>query len=100
MYEIDPTRTDLIAEFDANPDGPHSHELALVLNRLRIGPLEERYIVVCTKPRREWAVARMPTERGQPLAFIEGAVFDNPDDASRKVFRLRWRAVTGEDVAA
>ena len=99
MHQIDPTRTDLIAEFDANPDGPHSHELALVLNRLRIGPLEERYIVVCTKPRQAWAVARMPIERGQPLEFVDGAVFDNADDASRRVFRLRWQAVTGQEVA-
>jgi hypothetical protein len=99
MYTIDPKRTDLIAEFDANPDGPHSHELALVLNRLRIGPREERFIVICTKPRQEWAVARMPTERGQPLEFVEGAAFDNVDDASRKVFRLRWQAVTGQEAA-
>ena len=27
MYEIDPTRTDLIEEFDQNPGGPYSPEL-------------------------------------------------------------------------
>jgi hypothetical protein len=96
MYRIDPSRDDLIKEFDANPDGPHSHELAMVLNRLRLGPLEERFIVVCTKPRQAWAVARMPTQRGCPLEFVNGAVFDNPQDASRRVFRLRWQAVTGQ----
>ena len=99
MHAIDPTRTDLIAEFDANPDGPHSHELALILNRLRIGPREERFIMICTRPRQEWVVARMPTERGQTIDLVEGAVFDNADDASRKVFRLRWQAVTGQDAA-
>lgn len=99
MHTIDPTRTDLIAEFDANPDGPHSHELALILNRLRIGPREERFIMICTRPRQEWVVARMPTERGQPIDLVEDAVFDNANDASRKVFRLRWQAVTGQDAA-
>lgn len=96
MYEIDPTRTDLIAEYDANPGGPHSRELALLLNRLRLGPLEERYVSVCTRPGLEWAVGRLPTERGRPIAFIDGAVFDNPDDAARRVFRLRWQAATGQ----
>ena len=36
MYEIDPSRTDLIEEFDNNPGGPYSSELALVVNRLRL----------------------------------------------------------------
>ncbi len=99
MYQIDPKRTDLIAEYDANPGGPHSGELALLLNRLRLGPLEQRYVPVCTRPGREWAVAKMPTERGQPLSFVEGAVFDNADDAARKVFRLRWQAATGLEPA-
>ena len=97
MYEIDPTRTDLIEEYDANPGGPHGHELTMVLNRLRLAPIEERYIPACTRPGREWAVARMPTERGSPIEFIDGAVYDNPDDAARKVFRLRWQAATGQE---
>ena len=99
MYEIDPTRTDLIAEFDANPGGPHGRELTMLLNRLRLGPIEERYVPVCTSPGRAWAVGRMPTERGRPIEFIEDAVFDNPDDAARKVFRLRWQAATGREPA-
>jgi hypothetical protein len=99
MYEIDPTRTDLIKAFDENPNGPHGHELTLLLNRLRLGPFEERFIPVCTKPGHEWKVGRMPTERGRPIEFIDGAVFDNPDDATRKVFRLRWQAATGRDLS-
>jgi hypothetical protein len=97
MYDIDPTRTDLIAEYDANPGGPHSHELALLLNRLRLGPFDERYVPVCIRPGREWAVGRMPIERGRPIEFIEGAVYDNPEDAARRVFGLRWRAATGRE---
>lgn len=45
-------------------------------------------------PGREWAVGRMPTERSRPIVLVEGAVFDNPLDADRKVFRLRWQAAT------
>ena len=99
MYRIDPTRTELIAEYEANPQGPHSRELVMLLHRLRLGPIEERYVPVCTVPGREWAVGRMPTERGRPIVLVEGAVYDNPLDADRKVFRLRWQAATGQQPA-
>ena len=36
----------------------------------------------------------MPTERGRPIVLVEGAVYDNPLDADRKVFRLRCQAAT------
>ena len=39
MYEIDPTRTDLVEEFRQNPRGAYSPELALVVNRLRLDPM-------------------------------------------------------------
>jgi len=97
MFRIDPERTDLVAEFDANPGGPYSPELTMVVNRLRLGPIEERYILVCTRRGREWTVGRMPTERGQKVELLEDAVFNDYDDAARKVFHLRWQAVTGRD---
>lgn len=100
MYEIDPNRTDLIEEFHRNPGGPHSAELALAVNRLRLSPMGERFIIVCIRRGREWAVGRMPAMRGQPVEFLEGRVFDDYDDAAREVFRLRWRAVTGRDIAS
>ena len=99
MYEIDPSRTDLVEEFRRNPGGPHSAELALVVNRLRLGPLGERFIIVCTRRGREWAVGRMPSARGQPVELLAGRVFDDYDDAVREVFRLRWRAVIGQELA-
>ncbi|MDX6591311.1 MAG: hypothetical protein QOJ13_507 [Gaiellales bacterium] len=96
MYTVDPTRTDLVDEFRGNPYGPYSPELTLLVNRLRLGPMEERYILVCTRRGREWAVAKMPTVRGARLSFVEGAVFDDYAAAIWEVFRLRWQAVTGE----
>lgn len=99
MYEIDPDRLDLIAEYDANPGGPYSHALTMVVNRLRLGPPEERYILICTRRGREWAVGKLPTQRGQEIELVAGAVFDNYDDAARKVFRLRWQAATGQELA-
>ena len=95
MYEIDPTRTDLIEEFDNNPGGPHSPELTLAVNRLRLMPMAERTIIVCTKRGVEWTLAKMPTVRGAKLEFYDDLVFNDYDAATRKVFRMRWQAVTG-----
>jgi len=95
MYEIDPARTDLIEEFNRNPDGPHSAELEKVIMRLRTGRMEERFIIVCTRRGSEWSVGRMPTVRGRPVELIDGAVYGDYNDAAREVFRLRWEAVTG-----
>lgn len=95
MYEIDPTRTDLIEEFDRNPGGPYGPELTLVVNRLRLMPMEERTIIVCTRRGAEWTLARMPKIRGDRLEYYDDLVFDDYDAATRKVFRMRWQAVTG-----
>ena len=95
MYEIDPTRTDLIEEFDRNPGGPYGPELTLVVNRLRLMPMEERTIIVCTRRGVEWTLARMPKARGDKLEYYDDLVFDDYDAATRKVFRMRWQAVTG-----
>lgn len=96
MYTVDPTRTDLVDEFRRNPYGPYSPELNLLVNRLRLGPMEERYIIVSIRRGREWAVAKMPTERGATVEFVEGALFDDYAEAAWEVFRLRWQAVTGQ----
>jgi hypothetical protein len=86
---------DLVEEFRRNPFGPHGPELTLLVNQLRIIPMEQRYIIVCTRRAREWAVAKMPTIRGAPVELVVGATFDDFAAAVREVFRLRWQAVTG-----
>lgn len=99
MYEIDPERSDLIEEFRQSPEGPYSPELALVVNRLRLSPLGERYIIVCIKRGCEWTVGKMPTERGRPVELLKDLVFDDYDDAAREVFRLRWQVVTSQGLS-
>ncbi len=99
MYHIDPSRADLVEEFKQNPGGPYSRELTLVVNRLRIGPMEERTIIVCTKRGREWTLAKMPTVRGAKMELYEDLVFDDYDAAAWEVFRMRWKTVTGVALA-
>ena len=99
MYEIDPTRTDLVAEFRNNPGGPYSPELTLVVNRLRLMPMADRHILVCTRRGREWTLAKMPAQRGARLELYADRVFNNYDEGAWEVFRMRWKAATGTDPA-
>ncbi len=96
MYAIDPSRKDLVEEYRQNPGGPYGPELTLLVNRLRLGPMAERYILVCTKRGREWMVAKMPTVRGAKLEIFEDRVFDDYYYAAWEVFRMRGESVTGE----
>ena len=97
MYEIDPSRTDLVEEFRNNPGGPHSPELTLVVNRLRVMPLEDRHVLVCTKRGREWVLAKIPSVRGAEVEVFEDQVFDDYYDGVWEVFKRRWKTVTGRD---
>lgn len=95
MYEIDPSRRDLVEEFRNNPAGPHSPELTLVVNRLRVMPMADRHILVCRQRGREWILAKMPATRGAKLEFFEDHVFDDYAQAVCMVFKMRWQTVTG-----
>jgi len=99
MYEIDPSRSDLVEEFRRNPDGPYSPELTLVVNRMRLMPLHDRHILICTKRGREWALAKIPPERGAKVELIEGQVFDDYSAGVWEVFKRRWKTVTGHEIA-
>lgn len=99
MYTIDPSRTDLAAEFRRHPQGPYSAELALVVNRLRLMPLADRHILVCTRHGREWTLAKMPATRGARVELCEDRVFQDYDEAVWEVFRMRWKTLTGTDPA-
>ena len=98
MYEIDPSRTDLAEEFRNNPGGPYSPELTLVVNRLRVMPMADRHILVCTKRGREWMMAKMPSVRGARVELFEDRVFTDYYEGVRAVFRMRWKTVTGESL--
>ena len=98
MYGIDAARTDLAEEFRNNPLGPYSAELSLVVNRLRVMPMADRHILVCTQRGSQWTLARMPTERGAKLELFKDRVFSSYEDALWEVFRMRWETLTGESL--
>ncbi len=99
MYQIDPSRTDLVEEFRNNLYGPYSPELNLVVNRLRLMPMGDRHILVCTKNGCEWMLAKMPSKRGAAVELFKDRLFTNYDEGIWEVFRMRWQTVTGESLA-
>ena len=98
MYAVDPERLELAREFKACIYGRHSGELQRVLNRMRGGANAGRYVIVCTRRHREWALARMGQRAGDPLEPVPGPIFRSRQDAEWAVFKLRWRELTGREL--
>ena len=96
MYEIDPSRLDLVEEFKANPSGPHSPELCKVIDKLRTMPFPDRHVIVCTKRGKQWILAKVPPERGAKVELLHDQVFNNYYAAVWEVFKRRWETVTGQ----
>ncbi|MGH6919895.1 MAG: hypothetical protein ACREJ0_19585 [Geminicoccaceae bacterium] len=98
-YKIDPRRDrDVVDEFRQKPIGHHSPNLQRVLNTLRGGPLRGKYVLVCTRPFREWVLARHPGERGKSVELLREHTFASKEEAEWAVFRMRWKEHTGEDL--
>ena len=60
MYKITPEDRQWVDEFRNRPIGPHSPGLLRVLNAMRGAPQRGKYVLVCTKPHREWVLGRLP----------------------------------------
>lgn len=84
-------------EFRANPQGHHSPGLQRVLTLFRSAPLKGKHVLIETKPYKEWRLARHPGERGKPVTLLD-KVYRDPKDAEWEIFKLRWKAHTGEDL--
>lgn len=96
MFEIDPSRLDLVEEFKANPGGPHSAELTKVVNKLRTMPFADRHVIICTKRGKEWILGKVPPVRGEKMVLLRDRVYDDYYDAVWEVFKRRWETVTGQ----
>jgi hypothetical protein len=98
MYKIKAEDRQWVDEFRTHPVGPHSPNLQRVLNAMRSAPLRGKYVLVCTKPHKEWVLGRLPGERGKPVELLPDQVFHSLADAEWTVFRLRWKEHTGTDL--
>ncbi len=97
-YLLQPGDIAYVREFMARPIGYHSPGLQRVLNVMRGGRLEGKYVLVVLEPYRRWALGRLPGRRGAPVELLEGIEYTDQLDAERDVFRRRWKDLTGNDL--
>ena len=78
-----------IAEHKRNPVGIHSDALDRVLNYFRRPNLLDHYVIVCTRPFKQWRVARMTGVPGQSPVFVDERTYNSEAKAAHAVFLLR-----------
>ena len=99
VYKIGAQDQHLIEEFNAKPIGHHSPALQRVLNVFRGEPMQDKYVLICTTPHKEWTLGRLGGERGKPVKIFKNHVFTNVEDAEREIFRRRWNKYTGDNLS-
>lgn len=91
-------RLQLAKEFQQQPVGHHSPELQRLLNVFRGEPLENKYVLICRIPHKEWVLGQVSGVRGEPVKVLKDQVFTNLDDAEREIFRRRWKKYVGSEL--
>lgn len=80
------------------PYGPHGPEMQRIVSILRGPPVKGKYVLVCTKPHREWVLGRLPGAADKPVEILPDHVFTDLEAAEWFVFKLRWKEHTGEEL--
>ena len=59
------------------------------LNNRRYGPIPGAYMVMCTKPGKEWCVAQLNADRAKPFILFEDKVFLSIEAAQKEAERIK-----------
>ena len=59
------------------------------LNNRRYGPIPGAYMVMCTKPDKEWCVAQFNADRAKPFISFEDKVFRSIEKAQEEAERIK-----------
>ena len=59
------------------------------LNNRRYGPIPGAYMVICTKPDKEWCVAQLNADRAKPFIIFEDKVFHSIEEAQREAEKIK-----------
>lgn len=92
-HEIKPRISQaIIDEHKENPIGKHSDELERILIYFRKNHLEidGKYILVCTKPHKEWRIAELSGQKGVPPKLLEDS-FNDRFEAEHGLFLKRLK---------
>ena len=60
-----------------------------VLNNRKYGPIPGAYMVMCTKPGKEWCVGQLSADRVKPFVLFEDKVFSSPKEAQKEAGRIK-----------
>ena len=75
-----------------NLDEDKLNELAksvfTLINR-KYGPIPGAYMVMCTKPGKEWCVAQLNADRAKPFILYEDKVFTSIEAAQKEAERIK-----------
>ena len=64
-------------------------ECLFVLNNRKYGPIPGAYMVMCTKPGREWCVAQLNADRAKPFILFEDKIFPSVEEAQKEAERIK-----------
>ena len=59
------------------------------LNNRKYGPIPGAYMVMCTKPGKEWCVAQLNADRAKPFILFENKVFPSIEKAQKEAARIK-----------
>ena len=59
------------------------------LNNRKYGPIPGAYMVMCTKPGKEWCVAQLNADRAKPFVIFEDKVFPSIEEAQKEAIRIK-----------
>ena len=60
-----------------------------VLNNRKYGPIPGAYMVMCTKPGKEWCVGQLSADRAKPFVLFENKDFSSPEEAKKEAERIK-----------
>ena len=59
------------------------------LNNRKYGPIPGAYMVMCTKPGKEWCVAQLNADRAKPFVIFEDKVFTSIEAAQKEKKKIK-----------
>ena len=59
------------------------------LNNRKYGPIPGAYMVMCTKPNKEWCVAQLNADRAKPFIIFEDKTFASIEAAQKEAERIK-----------
>ena len=60
-----------------------------VLNSRKYGPIPGAYMVMCTKPGKEWCIGQLNADRAKPFVLFEDKVFSSAEEAQKEAEKMK-----------